>query len=338
MNILPNHKAIHIQALSRIFERTTTSYKYLFFQSILSLLKGEKFKKSTFTFEELRQEMLSISAYPIEVFKLRFGSQDEISNVLDGGMINIVKYVPYRLLTPFFSQELKGLSDYEKNSKIESLSNEENEYFPIYAIEGDKIIIYPEWLCYFKTHYSIIEGWAFWHWVNYLQTKNPNVLSLVHKLQKPSVRRSLKNQTDYWKVILDIKPVKCIFSGDEIQVEDFSLDHFLPWSYIGHDQLWNLIPISQSVNSSKSNNIPSMNKYLDNFIDIQVLGLDTSHHEMSKIVWNNHVDDFVLGLHLECSDLALDKELVRNKYKELVTPLADIAGNMGFDTHWTYKN
>ena len=30
MNILPNHKAIHTQALSRIFERTTTSYKYLF--------------------------------------------------------------------------------------------------------------------------------------------------------------------------------------------------------------------------------------------------------------------------------------------------------------------
>ena len=337
MNGLPNHKGIDTQALSRLFIHTKTSYKYLLFQSLLSLLKDEAFKRSTFNFDELQQEMLKISAYPIKVFKLRFGVQDEIYNALDDGTINIVKYVPYRLLTPFFSRQLKGLSDYEKNPKIEKLSNEDNEYSAIYAIDGNEINIYPEWLNYFETHYSIIEGWAFWHWVNYLQAKNPNALSLVNKLQKPSVRSSLLRQTEYWRVILDTSSVKCIFSGDEIQPNKFSLDHFLPWSYIGHDQLWNLIPISQSVNSSKSNKIPSMNTYLDQFIDIQILGLGSSYCEMSKIIWNNHVDDFVLGLNLESSDLVLDKALVRVKYKALITPLADIAGTMGFDTHWTYN-
>jgi hypothetical protein len=37
-----------------------------------------------------------------------------------------------------------------------------------------------------KNNFTIVESWAFWHWVNYLQKKNPNVLALINKLQKPS--------------------------------------------------------------------------------------------------------------------------------------------------------
>jgi hypothetical protein len=45
---------------------------------------------------------------------------------------------------------------------------------------------------------------AFWHWVNYLQKKNPNVLALINKLQKPSERLSLNKPNHYWQTILMI--------------------------------------------------------------------------------------------------------------------------------------
>lgn len=88
---------------------------------------------------------------------------------------------------------------------------------------------------YFILHYTIIEGWAFWRWVNYLQGKNPNAMALVNKLQKPSVRVFLSHQTQYWKIILKHQELQCIFSNKPVTRNDLSLDHFLPWSFIGHD-------------------------------------------------------------------------------------------------------
>jgi hypothetical protein len=49
----------------------------------------------------------------------------------------------------------------------------------------------------------------------------------------------------------------------------------LPWSFVAHDQLWNLTPTSPEVNSSKSDNLPA-NTYFDRFVDLQHQGLITS--------------------------------------------------------------
>lgn len=40
-----------------------------------------------------------------------------------------------------------------------------------------------------------------------------------------------------------------------------SIDHFVPRSYVSHDELWNLIPMRRSLNSSKNNRLPSWNKF-----------------------------------------------------------------------------
>ncbi|MDY5576621.1 MAG: HNH endonuclease domain-containing protein [Lachnospiraceae bacterium] len=36
---------------------------------------------------------------------------------------------------------------------------------------------------------------------------------------------------------------------------DISIDHFVPWSYVAHDEMWNLNPTTKSINSSKRNNL-----------------------------------------------------------------------------------
>ena len=47
------------------------------------------------------------------------------------------------------------------------------------------------------------------------------------------------------------------YSGDEISINDVSIDHVIPWSFIYSDDIWNLVITSKSINSSKSNSIPS---------------------------------------------------------------------------------
>ncbi len=339
MGNLPNQENLDIVAFSHLFKNTNTSYKYLFFQAILSFLDETKFKKTTYSFELLESKMLEISKYPIIVCKLDFGLNDNVARKLHNKFekIDLLKFVPYRPIAPFFTQQIQGLNAKETNKKIEKLSNETTEYKPIYQIVSQSIIINAEWLRYFKDNFTIIEAWAFWHWANYLQNKNPSVLGMINKLQQSSKRISLQKQTQYWRTILNKQPMQCIFTNNEITPSNLSLDHFLPWSFIGHDQLWNLIPMRQNDNASKSDNVPSIEKYLDSFIDVQKIGLEVAYNEMGKDRWENSISDFSTDFKMEFSDLRKpDNKIFLNKYKEIITPLSILAKNSGFDCDWVY--
>jgi HNH endonuclease len=37
----------------------------------------------------------------------------------------------------------------------------------------------------------------------------------------------------------------------------FSIDHFLPWSFVAHDLLWNLTPVFGTTNSKKGDALPN---------------------------------------------------------------------------------
>ncbi len=330
---LPERNGLDMEAFENLFKNTSTSYKYLFFQAILLFLHETDFKKTTYSFELLESKMLEIAKQPIELYKLNFGSDDRIARKLYNKFekIDLLKFVPYRLLTPFFTHKIKGLSASATNKKIADLSITEMQYRPIYQIIEKSIIINSEWIAYFKDNFAVIEGWVLWHWANYLQQKNPNVLAILNKLQKPSERLSLQKQTQYWQTILNKRPLKCIFSDKEITPNNLSLDHFLPWSFIGHDQLWNLIPMPKNENSAKSDKIPSMEKYLDSFINVQKMGLEVSYEEMGKDKWQSTIGDFSTDFKMEFSDLIKpDNDIFSNKYKEIMLPLSTLAKNSGF--------
>lgn len=45
------------------------------------------------------------------------------------------------------------------------------------------------------------------------------------------------------------------FEDEQIDKECYDVDHFIPWSIVMNDELWNLMPIDSSFNSSKSNSV-----------------------------------------------------------------------------------
>ena len=47
----------------------------------------------------------------------------------------------------------------------------------------------------------------------------------------------------------------------ELTEKDISIDHFVPWSYVANDEIWNLHPTTKSINSAKSNNLPRWEAY-----------------------------------------------------------------------------
>jgi transcriptional regulator with XRE-family HTH domain len=87
---LPKSDTVDVSTLSRLLKKTTNSYKYLFFISILDILERRQFDAlSPISFREIIIEMLANAWYTHTYFKLSFGLQDKISNKLDSLNIDI---------------------------------------------------------------------------------------------------------------------------------------------------------------------------------------------------------------------------------------------------------
>ena len=365
---LPASDKVDVSVLSLIFDKTTNSYKYLFFLSLLDILRRRHFDVlSPISFEEIIIEMLANAWYPHNYFKLSFGTQDQIANKLnslnlaisepilkfrdtdknllrktiqeqniDDLVIFISRYVPFRLIRPFFAQETKGIKDYDVNPILIDLAKRRfDTRKPLYCFNSEDlkdcnaVILHQDWLEYIAENYSIIRGWVSWEWLNYMQSKNINIPNIVSKLFIPQQRNSLSKQTQYWKLILNHQKLRCIYSQVELDKDSISLDHYLPWSFVAHDQLWNLIPTIPSVNSSKSNNIPAKS-YFSNFVELQYRGLTIYAQNNSRKKWLNCAEDYIAELKVSQADDLLNFDILNNAYQATLQPLVSLASIQGF--------
>jgi len=307
--------------------------------------------------------LLQFGWYPHRFFRLSYGPTDQVGKALDELDFAIdeqaithpqtrdslraaieaqftriraqrfTRFVPYRLLTPFFSQELRGQPDHRKNDLIVQLARQsfatDNAPFYCFNEANDSLIIHPHWQAYFQRHYAIVRGWALLQWARYLQANNPSVPAILFKLEPPTQRSSLLPQRRYWQSVLDVAPLPCIYSGQPIDPSNFSLDHFLPWSFICHDQRWNLIPTTPEANSSKGRHLPDQNS-LSDFIAHQYHGLEIYEQlHRGQRQWRNVANEYGEGLALAESEL-LDKEKLATAYHQKLNPLFSLAKNMGY--------
>ncbi|QDZ38909.1 hypothetical protein FRE64_02515 [Euhalothece natronophila Z-M001] len=376
---LPQSDQVDVATLSRLFSDCTTSYKYLFFLSLLDILKRRQFEVlSSISFQELIVEMLANAWYPYTYFKLSFGTQDKIAQKLDSLNLEITepilkftdtdkkllrstiasqnlsdsishlkRYVPFRLVASFLDAELKAenVSKGRGNDLEKVIPAIAEKHFdvkkPLYKFNNtdyrdcQSLFIHPNWASYLEKHYAIIRGWASWEWVKYMQKRNPNIPNIVNKIFMPQQRGSLSPQTKYWKQILDFQPINCIYSGQPLDSKKMSLDHYLPWSFVAHDQLWNLIPTDPSINSSKSNYLPS-DKYFNDFVKLQHFGLKVSSQILSYQKWLNTVESYISELKMNDPDDLLDFEKLSKAYELTIQPLISLATIQGFSPDWLY--
>jgi 5-methylcytosine-specific restriction endonuclease McrA len=108
-------------------------------------------------------------------------------------------------------------------------------------------------------------------------------------------RQNLKSFHKY----LDIENPerKCFITGDKIPDNKLSVDHVIPWSYMYSDDIWNLVYVNSSQNSSKNNRLPNDNMIIKlenrNIILLGLLkskNLDNKHTgELDISINNNYV-------------------------------------------------
>jgi hypothetical protein len=365
MTTLPHDNQIDTKALSQLFSNTTNSYKLLFFLAILKHLQEARMKSGKLNSTDLIETMLYLALYPIKYFNLSFGPQDQMAAHLssleikdldaltstqiasnsislkihqcikESSAVDLEKYVPFRLLQPFFTEELKGIKDGQKNAMTYQLAEQCFDIKkPLYRIEKyDDVLIlvlHPQWITYLTKNYLIVEAWAEFAWVSYLQRKNPNSPNILNKIYPPSSRVQLTAQRKIWDEFLHLNPISCIYSGQSLSPSNYALDHFIPWSYMGHDQHWNLIPVIAHANGQKSNLLPN-SAYLDKFCEIQ-------HQYFAFLNARKKLaacEDYVLGLNSSISDLKVGSTF-QVKLSATISNISAMAELQGFSPNWTY--
>lgn len=152
--------------------------------------------------------------------------------------------------------------DVSENALISKINRERRLMYYFEALNGMQtaILISSEWFAYIRMNQEIIKGWLQYHMIKYLQKRNPSVPGIADKLYPPQERK-LEKVKKYWKLLLTIQPLHEIYGNIQLSGKDISIDHFVPWSYVAHDEFWNLHPTTRRINSSKSNNLPDWNVY-----------------------------------------------------------------------------
>jgi hypothetical protein len=360
---LPYSQRVDIPILLQVFSHTATSYKYLYFQALLHILEETGFNNQVIRLDDILLEMLTLAWYPHTYFKLSFGINDRVAQELDRIAVEssdnlagrnrlkakiaktdftgngLLHMVPYRLLAPFFTRKLQGTLETRKNAAIAHLAiHEFDTVRPFYYISSDhrSIVMHPDWMLYLHDNIELVKSFAAWNWLDYMQRRNPSVPNLQMKLFPPLVRVPMGPQRRFWNTVLSKEPLHCIFSGEPLSQDHVSLDHFLPWSFVAHDRLWNLIPVSKAINSSKSNNLPSMEKYFNKFVELQHSALWIYRQKSGSSAWEKAIEPYVADLHMKPTQV-LDREQLYKSLRNTMEPLYELATIQGFSPDWEWR-
>lgn len=365
---LPFSEELEIKYLSRLFDNKSECYKLFWFQAIVTKIEDGK---EIITFEELVDEMIADAWYMVSEYHLNLGPSDalekvikrinEISNIKSSeSKANILKYikectdkevqkyrkvltlnVPYRLQAPFMEGAKSDVWKLSGNNLAQRINQEQRLMYYFGAFQGMKteIRIQPEWMDYIIRNREIIRGWIQFNMITYLQRRNPSVPGIADKLYPPQERK-MEKVKKYWKTVLEIQPIHEIYMGIELQKKDMSIDHFVPWSYVAHDEFWNLHPTTKSINSKKSNYLPDWKTYFQKLCQIEyqsyeLLWKNEKLHKQFDELANEHLNNYEIRQKLYRSGLS-EIEFA-GQLSEVLSPVYQSAKNAGF-MNWVLEN
>ncbi len=369
---LPYSEELNIGYLSRLFDNTSNCYKFFWFQAILRKVDGTHCR---FTFEELINEMIADAWYMVTEYYLRLGPigiTDNLEEVVKyiyekyGFMPSekrekiivflettddrkITKYksdltlnVPYRLQAPFYDEIRieKNMWYGPKQNLTDEINKQKRLMYYFRLISGLETVIEVDalWAEYLCRHKEILKAWTQLKLIQYLQNKNPSVPGIADKLEAPE-SRNIERVRKYWKLIIEIEPsLKDIYGEVTLGEENISVDHFVPWQYVSHDELWNLHPTTKSINSSKSNSLPVWSLYFEPLGELEYKAYELKRQneavagEFQKIA-PYHLNNMEIRNRLYAD--GLDKASFIGRLEQVIKPVYESAKIAGFK-EWVY--
>ena len=211
----------------------------------------------------------------------------EFDKELHGEKMVLTQNVPYKALSGFANRGSEFINLNSSAGRMMAYYNRINEMVnPLPYTFGEqkglerKIIFHESWIKMIQDNMVSILGWIQYEKVKWLQNNNPEVPGLVYKLAPLDDKmRKLGHVRKLWAAIIDSTNVIDVFKDEPIKVEAYDVDHFIPWSFVMNDELWNLMPMDSSLNSSKSNRLPQWEKFFMKFAQNQYVMYELVHEK-----------------------------------------------------------
>jgi 5-methylcytosine-specific restriction endonuclease McrA len=340
--LIPESENLPVNRLAACFNNTVATYKFYWFISILQEVENGA---STIPKINLFSRMISNAWYTVNYFHVSFGKQDLIQQAvsrlkyleeipIDQDRSAVLKRlksstiaetqrvlrhfnanVPHWFLSPWFTGEKN------KNKIYDSSKSFENGC--LYALYNDHIKINPSWNNYLQKNVRVLKDFCYWNLTLFLQVRNPSVPDIANKLIRPATRASLtKQRTHFWDLVFkELGTLNCIYTNKELAIGNYAVEHFVPYQFVSHDLIWNLIPADSSFNSTKSDKLPSLEKYFTSFYNIQIEAINIVQKNDPK---NKLLEDY-LTIFPNWNGITLQN------FKDRIEPLISIASNNGFE-------
>lgn len=359
---VPYSREVDYITFSRVLkdDRVVASYKMYWLLAILDEVQEGNIE---IEFRKLITRMIAYAWYPISKFRLYFGAWDNLGKVVNyisdtynlkpninksklidfiynsddkelNKMIKNLTYnVPHKFLSPFYD----GISKEPPLKTVMVLSKENKGWiYEIYrnSDEENCIRVREGWDDYLKYNYKMIQGWVYYKLVCFLQKRNPNVPGIAMKLEAP-LNRKLTTQTKIWSSIIERKNIIDLYTGLPFTKENYkehgnlSMDHFIPWSFVLHDQMWNLVPTFKNINSQKSDNLFNYEDYIEGLAKLQYDAFCFVVDEKRE----NEIEEYRGILRVPDAVAFKDEgsyEEFFKRYKDGTCPIYNIAANQGF--------
>ena len=237
--------------------------------------------------------LAEISNLPANASKIEIKNAiKEHDRELKAAKEQLTNMVPYRALAGFFSLH-DEVVDWESVRRLTAYIeriNREVVLLPYTLGESSKlkkeIYFQPAWVEMIRDNTVSILGWIQYEKVKWLQNNNPEVPGLVYKLAPMDEKmRKLNRVRKLWEGVLTFNEVRDVFTGQAVVSKQYDVDHFIPWSFMMNDELWNLMPMDSSLNSVKSNRLPKWDPFFARFAENQYImyGLVHEKPEIHKL-------------------------------------------------------
>ena len=211
----------------------------------------------------------------------------EFDKELHKEKITLTQNVPYKALSGFANRGSEKIDLNSSAGRMMAYYNRINhmECLLPYTFGEQKglerkIVFNDAWVQMIQENMVSILGWIQYEKLRWLQNNNPEVPGLVYKLAPLDEKmRKLGHVRKLWEGILDTTNVVDVFKDEPIKKEAYDVDHFIPWSFVMNDELWNLMPMDSSLNSVKSNKLPQWDKFFIRFAQNQYTMYELIHEK-----------------------------------------------------------
>ncbi|WP_430425088.1 HNH endonuclease domain-containing protein [Phenylobacterium sp.] len=351
-----------IRPLARALTHTTSSYKFLWLQALLDTAEQQL---KQVALDDLLVAMVARAWKLTQFHRLRLGHYDQLQGLCgaiaertglppNAAPIQVVRrlradpellaesralarYVPQRFLAPWFERELRGVPEGKKHRAIAMLAarHRETERAAPYTLDGTgpRVILDPVWSLWARAHMTFLRAYVEREFADFLQDRNPGSPAVLRKI-RGETRRNLARARRFWAPIISQPAgLRDFYAEAALEPGDAHYDHVLPWAFVAHDLLWNLVPTTSAINIAKSARVPDPDLYLERLARWQFEALQAQPGTALDLLID-HAE--FLGLEEPRALRNLPQTDFSERFEDRFRPHLIAALNAGFAGSWRY--